>query len=152
MLECETYAATATAGGCSSLSWRRAGSWVGVGAAAARSNSDVGGTGAVVTLGRDDLVIVASQFHVKGRPCVEVGTDIDGTASTVVGADRPVLLEGRRPLDGWLVGAGRLEDLVGTAVHCDGTLCLCSRGGVVVAEALNDVVLNQWVLGPAVDG
>lgn len=143
----ETYAGARVGG------WLRgAGGWLRVGGATSRSNNDVRGSGAVVTLGRDDLIVMRSQFHSKGSPCVKVGGDIDGAARTVALTNGPVLLEGRRSQDRRLVGAGRLEDLVGAAVNSDGTLCACSRRGIVVAEVFDDVVLNQGVRGPAIDG
>ena len=40
---------------------------------------------------------------------------------TVLTAHTPVLLEGRRALDGRLLGASRLEDVVGAAVGLDRT-------------------------------
>lgn len=105
----------------------------------------------MVTLGRDDLIVVRSQIHSKGSPCVKVSTDINGAARAVTGTNGPVLLEGRRSQDRRLVGAGRLKDLVGAAVHSDGTLCACGRRGIVVTEVFDDVVLNQRVRGPAID-
>ena len=146
---CETYAG-ARVGATGGL--RGSGGWLRVGGTASRSNRDVRGSGAVVTLGRDDLIVMRSQCHSKGSPCLKVSTDIDGSARAVTGTNGPVLLEGRRSLNGRLIGAGRLEDLVGAAVHSDGTLRACGRRGIVVTEAFDDVVLNQGVLGPAVDG
>lgn len=81
-----------------------------------------------------------------------MGTNIDGPAGAVILADRPVLLEGGRSFDRGLVGAGSLEDFVGAAVHRDGALRARGRRGVVVTKALDNVVLNQGVLCPAVDG
>jgi hypothetical protein len=46
----------------------------------------------------------------------------------------------------------RLCDLVAGTVGGDGTLDLSLGGGVIAAEVLNDVVLDERVAGPAVDG
>jgi hypothetical protein len=107
----------------------------------------------VVTLRSNNLVVVLSaQVHAVGSPGVEVGSDIDGAAGAVVLADGPVLLKGRGAVDGGLVGAGGLEDVVDAAVDGDGALEGGGGGGVVGAEGLDDVVLDQGAAGPAVDG
>jgi hypothetical protein len=70
----------------------------------------------------------------------------------VVLTNRPVLLEGRRTQDRRLVGAGRLQDVVGGAINGDRALGGRGRRGIVITEALNNVVLDQRVGGPAIDG
>lgn len=85
-------------------------------------------------------------------PRIKVGTDINGSTDTLLLPNRPELLEGRCSVNTGLVGAGGLEDIVGAAVDGDGTLLLSSRGGVVGAVGLDDVVLDQGVAGPAVQG
>lgn len=67
-------------------------------------------------------------------------------------ADGPVLLKGLSAVDGGGVGTGLGEDVVGAAINLDGALLLSTGGGVVVTELLDDVVLDQRVLGPSVDG
>lgn len=76
----------------------------------------------------------------------------DSPADTLLGADRPVLLKGRRAHDGGLVGAGAGEDLIRALV--DGKVALGSPRlvGREVAVGLDDVVLDEGVRGPAVDG
>ena len=107
----------------------------------------------MVTLRGNNLVIVLSaQVHAVGSPGVEVGSDVDGAAGAVVLADGPVLLKGRGAVDGGLVGAGGLEDVVDAAVDGDGALEGGGGGGVVGPEGLDNVVLNQRAAGPAVDG
>lgn len=74
----------------------------------------------------------------------------DGSADALLSANRPVLLEGLGALDRRRVGARANVDVVGCAVARNLALLLAAAGGVVRAERLNDVVLDQRVLGPAV--
>ena len=77
--------------------------------------------------------------------------DSDGAANSLAGADGPELLEGLGTVDGRLVVAGSLEDVVGAAVRLDLTLLLSSRSRVVGAVSLNNVVLDKGVAGPSVE-
>lgn len=77
---------------------------------------------------------------------------VDRTARALILANRPVLLKGRGAIDGWLVSAGRLSDLVRAAVRGHGAFVGRLGRRIVGAEVLNDVVLDQGVAGPAVDG
>lgn len=115
-------------------------------------DSDGRRAAAEVTLGSDDLVVVGTELHAGLRPGIEVGADIDAALGAVLLADGPVLLEGLGAVNRGGVGAGGLEDLVGAAVNIDGSLALSAAGGVVGAEGLDDVVLDERALGPAVDG
>lgn len=92
-----------------------------------------------------------AEVEAVARPGVEVVLHSDGSADTLLSADRPVLLEGASAVDGGLVGASRDVDVVGTAVSGELTLVLSTRGGVVSAVRLNHVVLDERVAGPAVD-
>jgi len=76
----------------------------------------------------------------------------DGSADALRGADGPVLLEGPGALDGGLVGACAHVDVVCSSVTSDGALLLGAGGGVVGAEGFDDVILDERVGGPAVDG
>ena len=51
-----------------------------------------------------------------------------------------------------LVGTSERDDIVVGAVTVDGTLHLASRGGVVGAVGLDDIVLDQGTASPAVYG
>jgi hypothetical protein len=95
---------------------------------------------------------VGTELHALGSPGVEVGLHVDGTGAALVLADRPVLVEGLSTVDGGLVDTLGLGDLVRGAIGGDGALDCGVGGGVVGAEVLNDVVLDQRVAGPAVDG
>ena len=81
-----------------------------------------------------------------------MGAEVDGAAGAVLAADGPVLLEGRGALDRGLVLAGRLEERVGAAVDLGRADGGRGRGGVVAAEGLDDVELDERRLGPAVEG
>lgn len=76
----------------------------------------------------------------------------DGTASTLAGTNGPVLLEGSSSLHGRLVYTGGLEDLVGGTVGGDAADFGGGGGGIVGTEVLDDVVFNEGVGGPTVDG
>lgn len=95
---------------------------------------------------------MGTEVKTSGPPGVDKVLEGDGSAGALVGADGPVLLEGGGAVDGGLVGAGRDTELVGGAVGGDGAAVGGLRGGVVVAEVLDDVVLDEGVAGPAVDG
>ena len=83
-------------------------------------------------------------------PGIEVVLDGDGTTDALASPDRPVLLESSSAVNGRLVGAGGLEDVVCATVSGNGTLLLSSRRGVVRAVGLDDVVLDERVASPSV--
>jgi len=62
------------------------------------------------------------------------------------------LLEGSSTDDGWLVGTSGLVDVVDGTIAGYGSLLGGTTGWVVGSEVLDDVVLDQRVLGPSVDG
>lgn len=115
-------------------------------------DGDLSAAGGEVALGGDDLVVVLTELHALGSPGVEVGLHVDGAGAALVLADGPVLVEGLGAVDGGLVDTLGLGDLVGRAVGSDAALDGSLRGWVVGAEVLNDVVLDERVAGPAVDG
>jgi len=94
---------------------------------------------------------VGAEPHALSSPGIKVGLHVDRAGATLVLADRPVLVKGLGTVDGGLVDALGLRDLVGRAVSGDGALDRRLGGGVVGAEVLNDVVFDQRVAGPAVD-
>jgi hypothetical protein len=95
---------------------------------------------------------VVAQVHASIGPSIEVCLDIHGTLAALVLADRPVLVEGLGAVDGWLLHAGRLADLVAGAVGGKAAALVGVAAGVVGAVLLDDVVFDQGVAGPAVDG
>jgi cytoskeletal protein CcmA (bactofilin family) len=78
--------------------------------------------------------------------------DSDSTTNTLVAANRPELLKGSSSVNGRLVVAGSLENVVCAAVRVDGTLDLSSRRRVVGSVGLNNVVFDERVAGPSVQG
>jgi hypothetical protein len=116
------------------------------------ADSNVGRAAAVVALGSHNLIVVGAQAHAKLTPSIEVVGGGHGTAGTLALTDRPVLLEGSSTNDGWLVGTGRDVDVVSSAIAGDGSLLGATRTRVVGTVRLDDVVLNERVGRPAVDG
>lgn len=77
----------------------------------------------------------------------------DGALAAQVATDAPVLGEGAAvALDGRRVCAGGLVDVVGGVVAVDGSDRGQARARVVVSVVLDDVVLDERVGGPSVDG
>lgn len=115
-------------------------------------DSDLRAATGEVTLGSNNLVVVCSKLHSLSSPGIEVGLHVDGTGAALVCTDGPVLVEGLSAIDGGLVNTLGLRDLVRRAVGGHGALNGGLGRGVVGAEVLDDVVLNQRVASPAVNG
>jgi hypothetical protein len=113
---------------------------------------DISVSTALVSLSSDDLVVVLTKVHAITGPGVKVCLHVDGSSSAKTLTDRPVLLEGAGTVDGWLVGASRNHDVVVGTIGIEATLVLGTAAGVVGSEVLNDIVLDEWVAGPSVDG
>jgi hypothetical protein len=94
---------------------------------------NVGATAALVTLSRDNLVVVLAQVEAVASPSLEVVVHVDGATDTPVLADGPVLLESPGAVDRGLVGTGRDVDVVDAAVGREAALELGARAGVVGA-------------------
>lgn len=94
---------------------------------------------------------MVAETHALLSPGVEVVLHVDATACALGLTDRPVLLKGLGAIDGRLVYTSGLGNGVCAAVSVEGTLALGVAGGVVGAEALNDVVLDKRAASPAVD-
>lgn len=93
------------------------------------------------------MVVEGAHAQPQPRPLVEVVRSRDGAAGALGLAHRDVLVEGRRALDGRLVGARVLVDVVGGAVAGEAALEGAAAVGRVI---LLDVVLDQRAGGPAV--
>ena len=76
-------------------------------------DSDGSATTGEVSLSSDDLVVVGTQVHALAGPGIEVSLHVNRAGRALVLTNRPVLLKGLGAINGWLVGAGRLCDLVG---------------------------------------
>jgi hypothetical protein len=95
---------------------------------------------------------VLAEVEAIALPRVEMGAGVDGTARTVGLTDGPVLVERGRADDRRLVDALGAEDVVRRAIGSDRAEPLRPRAGVVGAEVLDDVVLDERVGRPAIDG
>lgn len=116
------------------------------------ANVNVGVTRAKVALHSNNLVVQSAQSQAQVAPCVEVVPNVDRAAGAVVAADRPVLVKGGGSDDGRLVDSLRAVDVVDAAVRGHLTQLGGAGGWVVGSKVLNNVVLNQRVLGPSIDG
>lgn len=76
----------------------------------------------------------------------------NATTDALRGADGEVLLEGRRALDGGLVDLSVRVDVGGAAIARHGALVRRASGEVVGTVRFDDVVLDQRVGSPPVDG
>jgi hypothetical protein len=88
---------------------------------------------------------VGAELHAKAGPGCKVVGDRDGARRALALADRPELLEVGGALDGRSVGALVGVDVVDAAVRGDRSLLGGAGAGVVGAEVLDDVVLDQGV-------
>lgn len=121
---------------------------------------------------------MVAKRHASIGPRAEDDTHVDAAALAVLLTDSPVLLEGLGAVDGGLLVAGALVQVVRRAGVLDGAAGLSLGAGVVVAAGenkvstfwivvgatcgvdivvdknllrLNHVVLDEGVAGPAVD-
>jgi hypothetical protein len=115
-------------------------------------NSNGGSSTGLVTLGGNDLVVVGTQVQAQALPSIEVVGGSNSSGGSLAGTHGPVLLEGRGTEDRRLVSAGGLEDVVGGAVAGDTADLLGGARGVVGSVVFDDVVFDEGVGGPAVDG
>lgn len=116
------------------------------------TNSNLRRSTALITLSSEDLIVVLSKLLSILGPRVEMVLDCNSASNTLTLPDAPELLECRRAVDAGLVDAGGLQNVVCAAIRGDGTLLLSSRAGVVGAVGFDDVVLDQRVAGPTVEG
>lgn len=115
-------------------------------------HSDGSGSTASVSLRCQNLVVVASELKSILGPRIKVRLDIDSAADPLLLPDTPELGECAGTLDRRLVDTSRLQDVVGAAVNGNSSLLACCRSRVVGTVRLDDVVLDERVLGPAVKG
>lgn len=76
------------------------------------------------------------------RPSVEVGDHIDGSSSSLLLANGPVLVECCGAIDRWLINTLSAVQVVGAAVGCYAAEFCCPRTRIVSAKVLYDVVLD----------
>lgn len=108
--------------------------------------------GTLVRLSGHDHVVVLAKGHSRRLPRVEEDLRVHCAADALLVADGPVLLEGGRAVDRGLVRARALVQRVAAVWGVDVAPVLARAAGVVLAVVLDDVVLDQRVAGPAVDG
>lgn len=107
----------------------------------------------MITLSGDNLVVmVAIDVQSGSAPRIEVAASLHGAARALVDADGPVLVKSADTVDARLFVTGALAKPIGAAVagHC--AQIAGSGRRVVGPEILNDIVLDERVAGPAVDG
>ncbi len=105
-----------------------------------------------VALGREDLVVEGAHLHSEGLPRAEVVGGGDRSPDALGLADGPELVECRRARDGRGIGAYSLIYVVGVAIGGDRAHVGEPGTGVVVAEGVTDVVLDERARGPSVNG
>jgi hypothetical protein len=113
---------------------------------------DLRRSAALVTLSSHNLVVVISEPQSVGIPGVEVGLHVDTSAGALVPANREILLKCANSINRGLVDASLGVNVIGASVGVDGALIVASAAGVICAKVLDNVVLNQRVASPAVDG
>lgn len=105
-----------------------------------------------VSLDSHDHIVVPTQPHSPLRPLVEVFLGSNRPTHALLGPHRPILLEGPCPLDGWFVRPRTLVDF--ERAFIDGEVALGSPRlvGGEVGVRFEDVVLDQGIPSPAIDG
>jgi len=118
----------------------------------ALANSNTCRPAALVSLCCDDHVVEAAHRHSQTGPRFEVVASGDGSTSTLRLADTPVLLEGRGALNGWLIGAGGLVDVIRAAIGGHGALVRSAAAGWREGtEVFDDVELDERARRPPID-
>lgn len=75
----------------------------------------------------------------------------DIAANPLLRAHRPKLIEGRATHNRRLVNPLRLIDIISSAITLDSSALLGPAAGVIRPIALNDIVLDQRILGPPIE-
>lgn len=94
----------------------------------------------------------ASKVESNVTPGIKVSSSVDSATGALVATNRPVLLESAGALDGGSVSASAGVDVVDRAVDVDLALLCGTCRRVVGSKVLHDVVLDERVASPAVDG
>jgi len=121
-------------------------------------NSNVGRTAAKVTFSGYDLeAMLRAQLQSIFLPSVKVARRADvagevGTGMPQRTTDTPERFEGLGAVDRRLVDTGESDNIVPAAVAGDSPFPHPSRAGVVRAERVHDVVLDEGVTSPTIDG
>ena len=105
----------------------------------------------MITLGSHNLVVVVSNGKAGIGPRAEMAAGVHFAARTLLPTNRPVLLESLVAIDAGRVVAGRPANVIGAVVAVHLAEGLGVGRGVVGAEVLDNVVLDEGVPHPAVD-
>jgi hypothetical protein len=114
-------------------------------------HGDIRRTRALVSLGRNNLVVMVAHRHTMLSPSIEVVRSVDRAADTLLRADAPVLRESLGAVDRRRVYTRAGVDLVLAAVGGHGALVGQLAGRVVGAVGVEDVVFDERRARPAVD-
>jgi hypothetical protein len=95
---------------------------------------------------------MGTQIHPQIPPGIKVVPDRHRSLIPLGPADRPELGERPGSIDGRSICPRGSVDVVGAPVAVDLPPLSGARGGIVGAEALDDVVLNKRIACPAVHG
>lgn len=93
-----------------------------------------------------------AQPHPISSPRIKVILHIDTARTALTLPNTPILLKGLSTINRRLVNASRHSDVVGSAIGSNSAFALRVGGGVERAVGFNDVVFNERVAGPAIDG
>lgn len=91
------------------------------------------------------------QAHAQPRPRIEMIRRIYAASNAFRLPDRPELCESLGPLDRGRIVPDRRVDVIRAAVRGHRAFVGTAAAGVVGAVRLDNVVLDERVLGPAVD-
>lgn len=106
----------------------------------------------MVSLRSYDLIVVVSNGKAGVGPGVKVTAGVDLPARSLLPPNRPVLIESLIAIDARGVVTGRLANIVDSIIAMYLTEGLSIRRGVVGAKVLHDVVLDERIPHPTVDG
>ena len=106
----------------------------------------------LIPLRSQNLVVKRVRLSTILAPRIEVVPSINRATTALRGADREPLSESRSTGNGRLVDTLRGVNVVSTAVGAESAFELGAAAGVVGAVVLHDVVLDQRVAEPAVEG
>lgn len=116
------------------------------------ADGDVSIAGAEVSLGGDDLVVVVADGQALAPPRGEVAAGLDCAGGALVDPHGPELLEVPVAINaGGVIAPGRAEP-IGATITSDGAEVGGARARVERAEVLDNIVLDEGVAHPAVNG
>jgi hypothetical protein len=106
----------------------------------------------MITLRRNNHIIMVPKRQSRLSPSIEMRSHVDSATNTLRLPDGPILIKARSTHNGRRIGTAVQIDVVRRAVDSDAAFQLSASGWVISAEGLDDVVLDERVLGPAVNG